>query len=126
MWICTQDGFFSITRIPSTPDKSQIRARSERHLMNLKATVRSAYGVVDRAVSDEIDKAEIIQKPHGDYKHRILVTPEAVSQITNLYGQLATYDNFKDAVSGSQQSSDDDAYYTFLNSVWSLGFGMED
>jgi len=126
MWICTQDGFFSITRIPSTPDKSQIRSRSDRHLMNLKATVRSAYGVVDRAVSDEIDKAEIIQKPHGDYKYRILVTPEAVSQITNLYGQLATYDNFKDAVAVSQQSSDDDAYYTFLNSVWSLGLGMED
>lgn len=126
MWICTQDGFFSITRIPSTPDKSQIRSRSDRHLMNLKATVRSAYGVVDRVVSDEIDKAEIIQKPHGDYKYRILVTPEAVSQITNLYGQLATYDNFKDAVAVSQQSSDDDAYYTFLNSVWSLGLGMED
>lgn len=125
MWICTQDGFFSITRIPSTPDKSQIRSRSERHLMNLKATVRSAYGVVDRAVSDEVDKAEVIQKPHGDYKYRLLVTPEAVSQITNLYGQLATYGNFKDAVSSSQQSGDDDAYYSFLNSVWTLGFRME-
>ena len=126
MWVCTQDGFFSITRVPEMLDRSQIRARSERHLANLKATVRAAYGVVDRGISDEIAKAEIVQKPHGDYKYRILVSPEAVSQVMNLYGQLVTYDNFKNAVSASQQSSDDDNYYQFLTTVWSLGFSLED
>jgi len=126
MWICTKDGFFSITRVPEKLDRAQIRARSERHLANLKATVRSAYGVVDQGILDEITRTEIVQKPHGDYKYRIFVSPEAVPQLMNLYGQLVTYDNFKNAVSASQQSSDDDNYYQFLNTVWSFGFSLED
>ena len=126
MWLCTKDGFFSITRVPGSMDKSQLRARSKRHLLNLKATARASYGLIDRAASDEVADASIVQKPHGDYKHRIFLSPETVTQVVSMYGSLIDYGNFKDAVDSSQQSCDDDEYYNFLNSVWSMGFRMED
>lgn len=126
MWICTQDGFLSLSRVPERLDRSQIRARSKRHLINLKATVRGAYGLVDRVVSDEIEESEIIQHPHGDYKYRIIVSPEVIPQILNLYGHLVTYPSFRSSVPESQQSCDDYKLREFLSTVWSLSYSMED
>jgi hypothetical protein len=82
MWLCLNDGFFSVVRStdPKFPDKLCVRARSREHIETV------------------FPNHEVLDTPQRDYPCRVFVTSEELSDLMlKRIGEI-DYTNFKDSV----------------------------
>ncbi len=86
MWIFTQFGFFSVTQTPDRSDLIQIRARSRKHLENLKTN----FAILERS--------PIITTPDADYRFRVVCKRWRWEKLSDELAKTVTYPNFKGKV----------------------------
>lgn len=86
MWIFTQYGFFSVTQTPDRKDLIQIRARSRKHLENLK----KAFPILERS--------PVVQTPDADYRFRVICKRWRWEKLAQELAAGIDYDNFKGKV----------------------------
>ena len=86
MWIFTEHGFFSVTQTPDRSDLIQIRARSRKHLENLKR----AFAVLERS--------KIIMTPDADYRFRVVCKRWRWEKLAEDLSKTINYSNFKGRV----------------------------
>jgi hypothetical protein len=96
VWVHTTDGFYSATKRPDRTHGHrrlglQVRARVRDDLVTLRAEMVKA-GVAKRNVSD------IIETPEGDYRYRVLTTPDAWGKYLAHATYGIDYSNFKDRI----------------------------
>ena len=84
MWLLTQHGFYSLPRSRSEPEKTQVRARTRRDLVNLQTLTGNP--------------APILKTLYADYRWRILITPGEIERIVTRLTRDIDYPNFRASV----------------------------
>lgn len=98
MWICLNDGFFSVVRDTERPDGLMIRSRKRAHL--------------ERA----FPALQVLTTPHADYRWRCFMHHEALASFMVDRIRTIDYSNFKDSVGDRQLH---DLYADFWRLHWS-------
>ena len=117
MWIFSRYGFYSIAcgdNADGSPDSQtvMIRARVAAHLRNLQDRFPDLAG------------AEILDWPHRDYRHRIVVPKAAWVRVVTQMAEEQVWSNFKKEVA-RYQGRDGSAYVQALYEVWNVMFAVQ-
>lgn len=103
MWLCTQEGFFSITRKKGPgPKRYFIRARKREDLANAKALCRA------------ISRLPINDWPTADYRWRIIATERQMVALLMQLGRGINYSNFKDRIHQREDQREKGSAYSQL------------
>jgi hypothetical protein len=122
MWIFTRYGFFSIACARKKDgsideDKVMIRARSRKHLENLR----------DRFPESECARAEIICNAGTDYKFRLIVLKSEWVKIVSQLVTEQTWSNFKnEALSFGNKIKSSSRYIHALHQIWEVMFRFQE
>jgi hypothetical protein len=108
MWLFTRYGFFSISLFEG---KTQVRARTRRHLENLKERFPVLQG------------CEILVLLENDYRYRISVEREVWDSVFSELGREQTWSNFKNEVG---RFGGYDRYERLLHKVWGVMFELQE
>ena len=80
MWICLNDAFISVVRLPWPSQDMQVRARRKAHLVKLFPNDKVRY------------------TPKNDYHWRVIVSEDQIAELVASRIRGINYDNFKDSV----------------------------
>ncbi len=108
MWILTPEGFFSTTQSGIDPNKIQVRARKEKHLLLL----------LERVGEKKKDNPILVTK-NRDYQYRIILDRHVFNEWMSKVIDTLDYSNFK---SKAQEVSGYDEYVHLLHDIWGMGF----
>jgi|SRR5262245_6912782 len=86
MWLCLNDGFYSIVEDRQNRNNLLIRARSRKHLQNFLRWGKKGANV------------KIKETPDSDYRYRVSLPAFTVGEIMAARVVAIDYDNFKDSV----------------------------
>ena len=115
MWIFTVHGFFSIVKTNDGTGLMMIRARAEKHLINLMAAV----GI----------SSPILVQTGSDYAFRIKVPQDLWAEIATDLAKEVEWNNFKSEVSkrptGERQGRAGYPYLDWLHRIWEGGFALQ-
>jgi len=100
MWICLNDGFFSIIA-ECNSDKLLVRARLAGDIERVFAEPMKAEG------------ATITVTPDRDYRFRAVLSRQAVAGVLSARAQGIDYNNFKDSV-------DDEILHEMYEDFWDV------
>lgn len=117
MWIFTCYGFFSIACASHQngtidPDTVMVRARSKKHLLNLK----------DRF--PVLANQSVLNWPNRDYRYRLIIPKSDWVAILSAMAEEQTWSNFKSEAArrGGQVGP---AYTSALHDVWSRMYRLQ-
>ena len=109
MWLFTTLGFFSVTQSKFDRGQFQIRARLKSDL----ETLNDVFGMGCR----------LIETPTADYRWRVTISPEQLTEVFAMLPSTILYPNFKDAVHHTHgQESKGGPYMR----VWSVMKDLQD
>lgn len=104
MWLCTQEGFFSITRRRGPgPKRFFLRARKREDLVNAQRLCRA------------IAKLPIQEWPKADYRWRLIVKERQMLALMLQLGRGIDYPNFKNRI---HERPDQAEKYAAYSSLW--------
>ena len=109
MWIFLSDAFVSIVEDNKCADLVLVRARREKHLQNfLTAEIEDVN--IDWAVKNARDNC--IEETAGrDYRWRVTLRKDVLSQLMVAHTSNINYPNFKDSIRS-------DRYHSIASNVW--------
>ena len=107
MWLFTKHGFYSVTEARHTRKRNmkQIRSRNEIDLYNLKDALPI------------LRKKRIYIDSKADYRYRIYVTNEELSQVMALLADSLDYSNFKNKIAKVPNQAEKVGY---LGRIWHI------
>ena len=111
MWLMTTYGFFSVAQSQHKPSLLMVRARTKKHLKNLKKRFTQLHHC-------RIKKTQLI-----DYRFRIFVKRKVWIKISAELASEIDYSNFKNQV---KEVSNDQRYLNALHTVWSTMFDLQE
>lgn len=108
MWLCTQQGFFSIVR--KADNEYHVRARLRADLMKLKK------------LSPMLEDVQIKKWPEADYRFRIIVDSATLFILFMSLASNINYSNFKSRIG---ELPDQRGKLPAYHELWHAGLGWQ-
>lgn len=112
MWLMTDKGFYSVTRLEDT-ENHQVRARCREHLEALKAAHAELAGCT------------VLEYPTADYRWRIVAPSETVADVVASEVRVIDYPNFKNRAAQVAPVASRRGYLHALHEVWSVMYALQ-